>query len=140
MPPAKAANETDRLLVVIALEASGLMATMECVHMRPVSIVSIIPPPSRSRSNPGSRRGDGDAGEHPGGEERERGERVGQRLAEDGGEHPRVEVDDAARFAAPARVDQVVGAAEQRIQVAGERRAGGILAGDRQIRRRLAIQ
>jgi len=46
MPLAKVRNATLRLLVMMALEATGLMATMECVHISRRSIVSTMRAPS----------------------------------------------------------------------------------------------
>src|SRR5207244_6950332 len=54
MPKAKAAKATARLLVRMALEASGLTVTIECVHISRRSMVSIIGPPSRYRGKAGS--------------------------------------------------------------------------------------
>ena len=45
MPLANASSATLMLLVMIALEAIGLMATIECVHISWRSIVSIISGP-----------------------------------------------------------------------------------------------
>ena len=53
MPLANITSATDRLFVMMALDASGLTARMECVHISRRSIVSIIVAGSSSRSKPG---------------------------------------------------------------------------------------
>jgi hypothetical protein len=56
IPIANAVNATLRLLVMIALDASGFTATIECVHISRRSMVSIMCGPRTKRSNPGSTR------------------------------------------------------------------------------------
>ncbi len=47
MPSAKVVNETVRLFVMMALEASGFTVTSDCVHIWRLAIVSIMSLPSR---------------------------------------------------------------------------------------------
>ena len=49
MPEANAPNATLSCWSVIALDASGFTARIECVHISRRSIVSIIAPPSTKR-------------------------------------------------------------------------------------------
>jgi hypothetical protein len=56
IPSANAANDTPMLFVMIALDASGFTATIECVHISRRSMVSIMCGPSTNRSKPGSAR------------------------------------------------------------------------------------
>ena len=53
IPPAKATKQTVRLLVMMALEATGSMPTIECVHISWRSMVSTMAGPSMWRMNCG---------------------------------------------------------------------------------------
>ena len=109
---------------MIALDASGLTLTIERVHISPALDRVDHRAAEQEALEPGVGPGHQRAGEQARGEERRGRQRVGQRRAEDARKHARVEMDDAARFRRVAGVDQVVGAAEERVQVAGERRRG----------------
>ena len=100
MPVAQAASDTAMLLVMIALDANGLIETMPCVHISRRSIVSIIWPLRMKRSNPGSARGEQHAGGRAGQEQREGRQGVsGSVCAED----PREAVGEEAQCARRAR-------------------------------------
>ena len=70
----------------------------------------------------------------------ERGRRVRQRLAEHGREDAEIEMPDAAGAALVPRVDQIVRAPEEIVEVLRERDARRIFAGDGEVRRGLAVQ
>ena len=88
----------------------------------------------------GRGRGQDGAGERAEGEDGDGGRGVAPGGAERLRERARVEGQDAAALAAASGVDQVVGAAEELIQVGGEAPAARILARRGEVGRGLAVQ
>ena len=140
MPEAYAMIDTDRLLAVMPAEASGFIGRIECVHISRRSIVSSISPPRTKRSKPGEVAARTAPAQRAGREHGDGRRGVAPRGAEGLRERARVEGEHAAALAPPAGVDQVVGAAEELIQVGGEAPAARIFTRRGEVGRGLAVQ
>ena len=141
MPALNAMNATPMLFVMIRLEASGFIATIECVHISRRLMVSTICGPRTRLVKSGSREvstAPGDAAERgtaratPGTCDAARGT-WRERCA-------RKRLSQARGRRAVRRIDGMVSPREQLIERRGEARRPGVLAHGREVGRDLPVQ
>ncbi len=140
MPIANVAKHTAKLLVMMPEAASGLIVTMDFVHISRFSIVSIIFGPRIGAQRPDHESVTAQVGNSRHGENEKSQKRLTESFAEDLRKRLRVETDEPADFLLVAHVDEVVRASKKLIQVKRQLVAGHIFAHGCEVRCRLAVQ
>ena len=132
--------DTDRLLAVMPARGERLHRQDRVrPHLAPLDRVEHLAAEDEALEA-GRGRGQDGAGQRAGGEHGDGRRGVAPRGAEGLRERARVEGEHAAALAPPAGVDQVVGAAEELIQVGGEAPAARIFTRRGEVGRGLAVQ